>query len=392
MFMILRVLLFLLPIAAWAQPITAPVTPANPAAKIAAAQAEYKRAIATIMDDMARDAGKTHPAAIAAPSQPYAQSAPPVAAASPQPSIVPSDPPSTLLQQIAVAAVPVVGAFIVPLLGWGVFVFQKRTGIKLTDQQKAAVYQAGETAKGIFMARLTTGSAQIADAHSDSVLIQLLASKAIASVPDSAKAQGVTHDQMARIITGAVGRAISADPTIPTTPIPVLGDPKMMATAPPHPYTSPSPPTRDRPPADDHYRSPETDRFVLERIAKTAAELQSISKGQADMAATMNDIQHALATLQPSINALTATIEVDVIPLLRTQAAGQHDPIAAQAVVDLLANNAAAMQKLRDDLAKVVTEAASQAAGPVDLAPYAINHHGVGPIPGTTAAPAVPAG
>lgn len=151
----------------------------------------------------------------AAPSLPAPVAAAPPSAVAAAPSTAPPQ-PDPVLQQIALAAVPVVGALMIPLLGWGMTIFSKRTGIEITAEQKAAVYAAVQTGKGSFLANLAAGSAQLADAKEGSLLIKSLASDAMAAVPDAVSAQGVDHDHMARLIHGAIGNAISADPTIPT--------------------------------------------------------------------------------------------------------------------------------------------------------------------------------
>jgi hypothetical protein len=93
---------------------------------------------------------------------------------------------------------------------------QERLGIRLTDQQKAAVYASAETASNQFMADLSRGATTLADAHPLSAPVAALAQQAFAAVQGAATALGETPASMARILVGRIGDAISTDPTINT--------------------------------------------------------------------------------------------------------------------------------------------------------------------------------
>lgn len=206
---VLRFLLFLIPAMAWAQP----AAPPSPPQKLLSDRVEaLMRSDPELMQSLVRYGQANAPAPVAA--QPPAAAPPSLVAAPAQVSQ-----PDPILEQIALAAVPVVGAFLIPLVGWGMAIFQRRTGIEITAEQKAAVYAAVQTGRGIVLANMAAGSAHIADAKEGSLLIKSIASDAIASVPDAVSAQGVTHNQMARLISGAVGNAISADQTVPTVTV-----------------------------------------------------------------------------------------------------------------------------------------------------------------------------
>lgn len=90
--------------------------------------------------------------------------------------------------------------------------FIARTGIVLTDQQRAQVLGAVQTAKGMIETKLDQGAlnaAHITIANGD---IRAEAAAAIAAVPHAAAALGMTEAGVARMIVGAVDTAAHGPP------------------------------------------------------------------------------------------------------------------------------------------------------------------------------------
>ncbi len=100
------------------------------------------------------------------------------------------------------------------VIPWAILAYQRRTGVAVTDQQRAAVYSAIQTATGIIQTQFDQGkmTAQVTPGNS---AIQAEARIALATVPDAAKAQGATVDMVARKIVANVD-------IIPRTPAPVV--------------------------------------------------------------------------------------------------------------------------------------------------------------------------
>lgn len=98
--------------------------------------------------------------------------------------------------------------------------FEKRTGIMLTDQQRATVMGAVQTAAGVIETDLDKGALAISHVNISNSAIRAQATAAIAAVPDAAAALGVTPDSVARMIVGAVDTgAHGAQPVHVVTPI-----------------------------------------------------------------------------------------------------------------------------------------------------------------------------
>jgi hypothetical protein len=87
---------------------------------------------------------------------------------------------------------------------WAIVAYQKRTGIALTDQQRAAVQAALTTAAGIIETKIDQGSLSVADLTPAHPAVVAAAWAAIDRVPDSAAAQGLTAQAAAEIVVGKV--------------------------------------------------------------------------------------------------------------------------------------------------------------------------------------------
>lgn len=102
----------------------------------------------------------------------------------------------------------VIGAVITSLLAIyipkALAAFQVRTGIILTDQQRATVTGAIHTAAGVLETDLDKGALHVSHINVDNPAVVEQAQAAIAAVPKAAAALGVTVDGAARMIIGAM--------------------------------------------------------------------------------------------------------------------------------------------------------------------------------------------
>jgi hypothetical protein len=85
--------------------------------------------------------------------------------------------------------------------------FSERTGIVLTDQQRAQMIGAVNTAAGMIETRLDQGAISAAHVDIANDQIRAEAAAAIAAVPNAAAALGMTQDGVARMIVGKVDTA-----------------------------------------------------------------------------------------------------------------------------------------------------------------------------------------
>lgn len=80
--------------------------------------------------------------------------------------------------------------------------FETWVNVKLTDQERAAVYQAADTAAGIIKTQLDQGRLKTADVDPNNTQVRAISADAMARVPDAASAQKMTVDAMAHIVVG----------------------------------------------------------------------------------------------------------------------------------------------------------------------------------------------
>lgn len=105
------------------------------------------------------------------------------------------------------------------LAGWALMIFQQRTGITVTDQQRATILGAVATSSGILMTKLAKGAKQLDTIEVNDPEVAAEANRIIAAVPAAVTALGVSPETIATMIVGKVGESIAADPTIPTVPV-----------------------------------------------------------------------------------------------------------------------------------------------------------------------------
>lgn len=215
-----------LPVLLW--PVLASSDAASDAASANAAYAQLVAAYSKLL--AAQNASKAR-LTQAQQSQPYLTLPPqppqPPAPVTPPPEPVPVvvAPQPDLLTQVLAALQPVLTALLVAIGGVLtvlvrayvpriIAVFEQATSIKLTEQQRAAIYAAAETAKGIIQTKLDQGIIQVAHVTTDNAVVMEQARAALTRVPGAAAAQNVTPEQMAAIVVGRVDTTPKTSPLV----------------------------------------------------------------------------------------------------------------------------------------------------------------------------------
>ncbi len=90
--------------------------------------------------------------------------------------------------------------------------FEAHTKVKLTDQERTAVLQAARTTAGLVETQLQQGVLHLRDVTPSNPVMLAAAKAAIARVPDSAAAVGMTPLSMSTIIVGAADTARAMTP------------------------------------------------------------------------------------------------------------------------------------------------------------------------------------
>ena len=106
----------------------------------------------------------------------------------------------------------VITAMIGILVPKAIAAFERRTGVELTTQQRAAVRQAALTQAGIIETQLQQGILRLSDVSPSTPAMGAAAVTALARVPESAAAVGTTPEAMAAIIVGATDTAKAVPP------------------------------------------------------------------------------------------------------------------------------------------------------------------------------------
>lgn len=118
---------------------------------------------------------------------------------------------------IATAGVVVITGLLGIYVPKALAAFQARTGIMLTDQQRATVLDAVQTGAGLLETDLDKGALQVAHININNPAILAQASSVIAAVPVAASALGMTTDSVARMLVGAVDTGAHGAPVVTTT-------------------------------------------------------------------------------------------------------------------------------------------------------------------------------
>jgi hypothetical protein len=111
---------------------------------------------------------------------------------------------------------PIVGAagvlVNVIVLPWAIKAYQARTGVQVTDQNRAAIYRTVETLTGQLQTKLDLGIIKPADLNLANGHVQADAKVAIVPVREAAADQNVTSSDLARL-------AIARVDTKPVSPV-----------------------------------------------------------------------------------------------------------------------------------------------------------------------------
>lgn len=133
-----------------------------------------------------------------------------------------ADPSTTLdltsvLQPILETAATIAFGLIAAYVPKGLALLEARTGIHLTDQQRATILGAVQTGAGILETKIDQGVLTKAHITIDNPEVLAQARAAIAAVPTAAAALGMTEQGVARMIVGAADTAAHSGPA----PMPV---------------------------------------------------------------------------------------------------------------------------------------------------------------------------
>jgi hypothetical protein len=108
-----------------------------------------------------------------------------------------------ILEVVGIVIAAMLSVFVRRLLA----AFQTRTGIQLTELQRATVLGAVQTAAGTIETRLDQGVMRVSHVDVGNPIVRSEAAAALNAVPAAAAALNVTVDGVARMIVGAVDTA-----------------------------------------------------------------------------------------------------------------------------------------------------------------------------------------
>jgi hypothetical protein len=114
---------------------------------------------------------------------------------------------SAIVQPILAITGAVISGLLAIYVPRGLATFQARTGIELTDQQRAVVLGAVRTAAGVLETRLDQGVIRVSHVEIANPVVRTEAIAAINAVPNAAAALNLTVEGVARMIVGAVDTA-----------------------------------------------------------------------------------------------------------------------------------------------------------------------------------------
>lgn len=117
-----------------------------------------------------------------------------------------------IVRPVLATAGTVIAALLAIYVPKAIDALQKWTGIILTDQQRATVLGAVQTAAGNIETKLDQSILQTAHVTIDNPAVQAEAASAIAAVPNAAAALNMTVDGVARMIIGKVDTAAHGAP------------------------------------------------------------------------------------------------------------------------------------------------------------------------------------
>lgn len=129
---------------------------------------------------------------------------------------------------IASIVTAVVGILLPIYMPKALAAFQMRTGIQLTDQQRATIQGAVATAAGSLETKLDQGLIRVADVHVANPTVAAEAQAAINAVPAAMAALGMTPDSVARMIVGKTDTAVMTRGLPVAAPVPPPAPPAMQ--------------------------------------------------------------------------------------------------------------------------------------------------------------------
>jgi hypothetical protein len=122
-----------------------------------------------------------------------------------------------IVQPILAAAGAVIAGLLAIYVPKGLAAFQARTGILITDQQRATILGAVQTAAGVLETDIDKGVLAVSHIHASNPAVLAQAQTVIATVPLAAASLGMTPEGVARMIVGAVDTGSRTHPTVATT-------------------------------------------------------------------------------------------------------------------------------------------------------------------------------
>jgi hypothetical protein len=142
---------------------------------------------------------------------------------------------SAIVQPLLAVIGTVISGLLAIYVPRGLAAFQARTGIELTDQQRAVVLGAVRTAAGVVETKLDQGVMRAGHVEVANPMVRAEAVAAINAVPVAAAALNMTVDGVARMIVGAVDTASHGAPsqtpvaqsTVPQAPVPRYASPQV---------------------------------------------------------------------------------------------------------------------------------------------------------------------
>ena len=114
---------------------------------------------------------------------------------------------SALMQPVLAVVGAVMASLLAIYVPKALAAFEKRTGIQLTDQQRAQALGAVQTAAGIIETKLDQGALQVARVSIADPTIRAEAQSAIDAVPVAAAALNLNVDSVSRMIVGKIDTA-----------------------------------------------------------------------------------------------------------------------------------------------------------------------------------------
>ncbi len=153
------------------------------------------------------------------------------------------------LTPVIQALATLVLAVVVPTIPYAVVLIQRHTGIKLTDQQTAAITGAADQGANLAYGWLVTQAASVAQVPMKNVALAVGVNHVLASVPDALKAIGITPDHVSAMVEARLGGLLAADPTVsvaaaiatPDTSVSVVAPAASQAPTADAPVTIPAP-------------------------------------------------------------------------------------------------------------------------------------------------------